>query len=146
VFCELVNRKEQEIEAVLGKLAKSQFRNRIHLNAKERAYLQDKGTKAVLEHAAQMIERRLAPANPPRDGRQTPWHGHPVFVAQHATATCCRGCLTKWHGIPKGRALTGEEKRHVVATIARWLWAEEPTTREEGAGDQWAEGDLFEGR
>jgi predicted Fe-S protein YdhL (DUF1289 family) len=44
-----------------------------------------------------------------------------VFVAQHATATCCRGCLEKWHAIPAGRELTDAEQAHVVRAIERWL-------------------------
>ena len=75
----------------------------------------------VLQHAAGFIEKRLAPAFPVKDGKQTPWHNHPVFVAQHATATCCRGCLQKWHQIPKGRALTAEEQAYIVEVIGRWL-------------------------
>ncbi|MEU6081408.1 DUF4186 family protein [Streptomyces sp. NPDC047108] len=45
----------------------------------------------------------MAPAEPYKDGRQTPYRGHPVFVAQHATATCCRGCPQRCHHIPQGR-------------------------------------------
>lgn len=75
----------------------------------------------VLTHAADFIDRRLAPAEPANDGRQTPFKGHPVFVAQHATATCCRSCLEKWHRIPKGRDMTGEEQQHAVAAIEMWL-------------------------
>jgi hypothetical protein len=77
----------------------------------------------VLEHAAGFIDRRLAPADPPNEGRQTPMRNHPAFVAQHATATCCRGCLEKWHGIAKGRELTAEEKAHILAALRRWLVA-----------------------
>ncbi|MCP9485713.1 MAG: DUF4186 domain-containing protein [Gaiellaceae bacterium MAG52_C11] len=40
-----------------------------------------------------MIAQRVAPAAPRKDGKQTPYRGHPVFVAQHATATCCRTVL-----------------------------------------------------
>ncbi len=29
--------------------------------------------------------------------------GHPVFVAQHATATCCRECIRKWHKNTTGK-------------------------------------------
>lgn len=47
--------------------------------------------------------------------------GHPVFVAQHATATCCRGCLAKWHSIAAGRALSEGERDYVVSVIAAWL-------------------------
>lgn len=34
-----------------------------------------------------------------------------MFIAQHATGCCCRGCLERIHKIPKGKALSNEEKR-----------------------------------
>jgi hypothetical protein len=77
--------------------------------------------QVVLEHAADFVATRLAPAAPANDGKQTPFRNHPVFVAQHATATCCRGCLEKWHRIPRGRALSKDEQRYVVSVIERWL-------------------------
>ena len=46
---------------------------------------------------------------------------HPVFIAQHATATCCRGCLQKWHRIEKGRALSDDEIKFVVELVMGWL-------------------------
>ena len=64
---------------------------------------------------------RLAPAFIPNDGRQTPMRGHPVFIAQHATACCCRGCLAKWHAIPAGRELTAREQRYVVEVLMAWI-------------------------
>jgi predicted Fe-S protein YdhL (DUF1289 family) len=91
------------------------------LNAPDRNYLERRGIAVVLDHAADFIEKRLASAHPPNDGKQTPWRGHPVFVAQHATATCCRGCLEKWHAIPKGREMTEPEKHHVLEVIELWL-------------------------
>jgi hypothetical protein len=89
----------------------------------EQAYLQDKGADTVAAHARDFAGRRLAPARPRKDGKQTPFRGHPVFVAQHATATCCRRCLAKWHGLPAGRALTEAEQAYVVAVLMRWLEA-----------------------
>jgi hypothetical protein len=83
--------------------------------------LREKGLEAIMRHAADLIGKRLAPAVIPNDGKQTPWRNHPVFVAQHATATCCRGCLEKWHHIPRGHALGVEETAHVLAVIRRWL-------------------------
>jgi hypothetical protein len=74
-----------------------------------------------MEHARDFIAQRLAPEQPVNDGKQTPWKGHPVFVAQHATATCCRSCLAKWHRIGKGHPLTDEEQRHVLDALERWL-------------------------
>jgi hypothetical protein len=116
-----------DVQEVLSRLSHSPFRSRIHLQAKELGYLQRKGMTEVLKHAAEFIEKRLAPVSPADDGKQTPWRNHPVFVAQHATATCCRGCLQKWHQIPKGRALTPEEQQYIVDVIGSWL------SREEGA-------------
>jgi hypothetical protein len=111
----------RDLDDVFAALARSPFRRRFALAAKERDYLAEKGMATVLEHARDFIAGRLAPAAPRNDGKQTPFRGHPVFVAQHATATCCRGCLAKWHGIAAGRALTAEEQAHAVAAIARWL-------------------------
>lgn len=106
---------------IFSALARSSFRKRFHLGAAEHAYLRDKGFQVILDHARDFIGKRLAPAEPVNDGRQTPWRGHPVFIAQHATATCCRTCLQKWHAIDKGRALTAEEQAHVIGVIERWL-------------------------
>ena len=72
-------------------------------------------------HAAEIIAERLAPAAPRNDGRQTPYRNHPVFVAQHATATCCRSCLETWHGIAKGHLLDRDERAYVVDVIGRWI-------------------------
>ncbi len=124
----------RDVQEVLSALKQSEFRSRIHLQQKELAYLHNKGMSEVLRHAANFIEKRLAPAFPVKDGKQTPWHNHPVFVAQHATATCCRGCLQKWHQIPKGRALTVEEQQYIVEIIGRWLAQEEAAAENKKAG------------
>jgi hypothetical protein len=102
-------------------LAHSPFRTGQVLAPRDRAYLQDRGLDVVLQHAEDFIARRLAPAEPVNDGKQTPWRGHPVFTAQHATGTCCRSCLRKWHDIEPGRALTDAEQRYIVAVLRRWL-------------------------
>ena len=115
----------RDLEELFAALGGSQFRSRFKLRGKELAYLRSKGLKVVLEHASDFIDKRLAPAEIPNDGRQTPWRNHPVFVAQHATATCCRGCLQKWHAILKGRALDATEKRHILSALERWLTDQE---------------------
>ena len=106
------------------RLERSPFRRRFRLREPERSYLDEKGLDLVMTHAARFVAERLAPAAPRNDGRQTPMRKHPVFVAQHATATCCRGCLEKWHGIAAGRALSADEQAHVLAVIQRWLCAQ----------------------
>ena len=93
----------------------------MRLAPRERDYLRARGKETVLMHARAFVAQRLAPARPANDGKQTPFRGHPMFVAQPATATCCRGCLSKWHGIPAGQPLTADEQGHAVAAIGRWL-------------------------
>jgi predicted Fe-S protein YdhL (DUF1289 family) len=111
----------RSVSEVFDQLQRSSFRQRFRLQGPEREYLDRKGLDVVLAHAADFVEKRLAPADPANDGKQTPMRKHPVFVAQHATATCCRGCLEKWHGISKGHELSAEEKHHVIDVIHRWL-------------------------
>ena len=114
----------REVDQIFAQLARSPFRRRFRLGLRERAYLEAKGIATVLAHAREFVDKRLAAANPVNDGKQTPFRGHPVFVAQHATATCCRSCLAKWHHIAAGRPLDDAEKAHVVAAIGRWLAAQ----------------------
>lgn len=102
-------------------LAQSSFRRRFKLSGKEHDYLRTKGISTVLAHANDLIQLRLAPAEIPNDGKQTPMRGHPAFVAQHATATCCRGCLQQWHQIPKGRQLTEIEIEYILSVLSTWL-------------------------
>lgn len=111
----------RDLREVFAALESSAFRRNFSLGSKERDYLRGKGMTTIVEHARDFIARRLAPALPVNDGKQTPFKGHPVFVAQHATATCCRSCLEKWHRIPQGRELTTAEQDHVVSAIALWL-------------------------
>ncbi len=111
----------RDLDRVFTALNRSRFRRRFALGAREAGYLDDRGLETVLEHGQRFVAARLAPATPANDGRQTPWRNHPVFIAQHATATCCRGCLSRWHEIPAGAALTADEQRYVLAVIERWL-------------------------
>src|SRR6266446_3884949 len=106
-----------DLDQLFERLAHSPFRSRFPLRGSERQYLDRKGLEVILEHGRNFINERLAPAAPAKDGKQTPMRNHPVFVAQHATATCCRGCLEKWHHSPRGHALTAEETAHVLAVI-----------------------------
>jgi hypothetical protein len=111
----------EDIDARLDAIARRPVRAKFHLRARERAYVELRGMEIVRAHAHDLIGKRLAPERPYKDGKQTPWGGHPVFRAQHATGTCCRSCLMKSHEIPKGRELTGDEQDYVVDVICRWV-------------------------
>jgi len=106
---------------ILDRLAKSKFRSRFKLRAKELEYINEKGFDTIHSHACDFIRDRVAPAEPVNDGKQTPMRGHPVFIAQHAIATCCRGCIEKWHHFPKGREFTASEQEYLVSIIMEWI-------------------------
>ncbi|MTD26932.1 DUF4186 domain-containing protein [Erwinia sorbitola] len=103
------------------RLSRSPFRQRFHLGLAEYRYCRDKGEEIIRQHAAEFIRERLAPAEPVNDGKQTPMRGHPVFIAQHATGTCCRGCLSKWHAIPTHQAISSQQQQWINQVILRWL-------------------------
>ena len=106
---------------ILARLSKSKFRGKFRLGAKDIKYIEDKGLDTIYSHAGDFIRDRVAPAEPTNDGKQTPMKGHPVFIAQHATATCCRCCIEKWHKFPKGRELTQTEQEYLVSVIMEWI-------------------------
>jgi exodeoxyribonuclease V alpha subunit len=102
-------------------LTRSSFRSKFKLTYQDRAYIKEKGLPTIRKHALDFITTRIAPRSPKNDGKQTPMRGHPVFVAQHATGTCCRGCIQKWHGIAKGNALTLGEILFITDLIMTWI-------------------------
>lgn len=106
---------------ILDRLAKSKFRSRFKLRAKELEYIKDKGLDTIYSHAYDFIRDRVAPAELVNEGKQTPMRGHPVFIAQHATVTYCRGCIEKWYKFPKGRELTKTEQEYLVSLIMEWV-------------------------
>ena len=113
--------KEEWYRQLFERLEHSRFRSRFHLKQKDIDYINEKGVDTIREHARDFIAKREAPAVIPNDGKQTPMRGHPVFIAQHATATCCRGCLAKWHAIPQGVPLSAQQQQYIVNVIHHWL-------------------------
>ena len=113
--------KADEREELFARLARSGFRSRFHLRQSDREYVRNRGHDAVRAHAVDFITSRIAPATPPNDGRQTPMRNHPVVIAQHATGTCCRKCLEKWHGIPGGIELSSDRIDYIVEVIMTWI-------------------------
>jgi len=111
----------QTIEQALDKLERSRFRSSFQLKQKDIDYIHSKGRDTVRCHAKDFISLRLAPAEPANDGRQTPMKGHPVFLAQHACACCCRGCLEKWYHIPIGKPLTESQQEKIVNLLMAWI-------------------------
>ena len=112
---------ERRIVNILNSLEKSKFRSSFKLGLKDIKYVEQKGMDTIVSHAKDFVASRLADKSKFKDGKQTPMHGHPVFIAQHATATCCRECLSKWHHIEHSHVLTNEEQEYVVSVIIAWI-------------------------
>lgn len=109
------------IDEALERLSRSRFRGSFKLTKKMKAYVAEKGMEVIRRHAADFIRTKLAPSHPANDGKQTPMHGHPVFIAQHATATCCRTCLNKWWRVQIGIELNEEQQKIIVNLIMAWI-------------------------
>ena len=106
---------------ILNKLSQSKFRNGFKLKQKDIEYINQKRIDIIKKHAQDFIAKRIAPSFIVNDGKQTPMKGHPVFIAQHATATCCRKCINKWHKFPIGIQLTQEQQDYIVELIMKWI-------------------------
>lgn len=117
----LCDGEKRNLEDLFERLSQSKFRSGFHLKEKDKKYVLDKGGDKIREHAKDFVSQRLAPAVIPNDGKQTPVKGHPIFIAQHATACCCRGCLEKWHHFPRGKELTEEQQDYVVDVLMEWV-------------------------
>ena len=113
--------QNMEIDKLFFKLSKSKFRSRFHLSDKDKQYVLSHGLDTIKKHAYDFISTRLAPSHLENDGKQTPMRGHPVFIAQHATATCCRGCLMKWYKILPGKELSRKQQDMIVEIIMYWI-------------------------
>ena len=109
------------IAETLKRLKKSSFRAKFHLSQKDKAYVNEKGMDTVRRHCTDFVRERLAPAFIANDGKQTPMRGHPVFIAQHACACCCRGCLKKWYNVEKGTVLTEIQQKKIVDLLMAWI-------------------------
>ncbi|NYI26292.1 DUF4186 domain-containing protein [Aeriscardovia aeriphila] len=115
---------QEWVENCFYRLAHSKFRSSFRLSSADLDYALKKGPVTIHQHARQFLTQRLAAANPSNDGRQTPWRGHPVFTAQHATATCCRGCMHKWWGVKQGVPLTPAQIERFSVLIMTWISAQ----------------------
>ena len=104
-----------------ARLGKSKFRSRFSLTAADRTYVERVGIETIRRHAVDFVRMKLAPAEPEKDGRQTPMRGHPVFKAMHGSAMCCRGCMEKWWKVPRGRPLSAAQQRKAVDFLLLWI-------------------------
>ena len=121
---EVLMTKDEWYRQLFERLDNSKFRSSFHLKQKDIDYINEKGLDTIRQHAADFIAKREAPAYIANDGKQTPMKGHPVFIAQHATATCCRECIRKWHKMQPGKELSQVQQDYLVDVIMTWIQRE----------------------
>lgn len=112
--------KQIIINNKLNELSKSKFRSSFHLRKYMIGYIDEKGMQKIIDHTYDFVNERLSSLKE-NDGKQTPMKGHPVFIAMHACACCCRECLEKWHHIPKDKVLSDNEINYIVSIIVEWI-------------------------
>ncbi|EPE0698251.1 DUF4186 family protein [Shigella flexneri] len=78
----------QSLDPLFARLSRSKFRSRFRLGMKERQYCLEKGAPVIEQHAADFVAKRLAPALPANDGKQTPMRGHPRSVRRSPFRKC----------------------------------------------------------
>ena len=122
--------KDEWYRQFFERLDNSKFRSSFHLKQKDIDYINEKGLDTIRQHAKDFIAKREAPAYIANDGKQTPMRGHPVFIAQHATATCCRECIRKCHKMQPGKKLSQVQQDYLVDVIMTWIQKE--IERQEG--------------
>lgn len=130
-------------EALFEALSQSKFRSSFRLSYDDRLYAETRPEALLKKHAHDILQKRIGGANPAKDGSQTPYKGHPVFTAQHATGCCCRTCLYKWHGIEKGRELTEKELDELSDDILEWIRRDLKKTPKKKRLKKGETGDLF---
>ena len=108
-------------DALKKKLEKDGRINKFILGEPEQEYVTSRGMDILRLHATDFVNKRLAPANPKNDGRQTPTKGHPVFIAQHACGCNDRDSVEEFFGYEKGRELTEAEVGTIVDAILAWI-------------------------
>lgn len=104
-----------------ARLGRSRFRSSFRLTRTDRAQAQRYGRETVRKHLVDFVREKLAPARPAKDGRQTPYRGHPGFKAMHGCAMCCRSCMNKWWKVPIGVQLSEVQQRKAVDFLMAWL-------------------------
>ena len=117
-----MSQKFASMDELFEALSHSAFRSKFRLSYADRTYAETRNDELLKKHAKRNSSRQNRKRESEKTtAKQTPYKGHPIFTAQHATGCCCRGCLYKWHGIDKGRELTEEELNTLSDVILEWI-------------------------
>lgn len=94
-----------------------------------------KGKRGLRDPIKKHLSRAIGPAKPYRDRYQTSMNeDEPTAIpyAQHATATCCRECLERWHGIKQGQQITDADLNYLTELVCLYIEDRIPDISEDG--------------
>ena len=95
---------------------------------------QERGKIEILAKAKEIVTKKISKI--PKgyfDYLCTPTKGKEiVHYAQHATATCCRRCVARWHNIPEDVVLTEPQVDYFVELIEMYIDEKVPGITSEG--------------
>ena len=120
----LRRRDPDDIEYTFASLRHEKIRSHYWLKpfdekALERA--RRKGLQGVMEAIGPRLRSSIRRKANGFDGRQTKLEGFVICYAQHATATCCRKCLSYWHDLPADRDLEPVELAYCETLVSAYL-------------------------
>lgn len=106
---------------ILDRLAKSKFRSRFKLRAKELKYIKDKGLDTIRSHACDFIRDRVAPLNLQMMANK-PQCENTRYLSLSTQPPPVAAAVSK-NGIssPQHRELTQSEQEYLVSIIMEWI-------------------------
>lgn len=95
-------------------------------------YALRKGKIELFETAEHIIRKNIAKPADVYGNLATSIEGNAIHYAQHATATCCRKCIEKWHGIPLDQTLTEDQIVYFTKLVILYLKERFPDLPDKG--------------
>ena len=118
----MTDKQRQETYAqMLVRLLCSNFRSRFHLKAQDKQYIHEKGWNTIADHAADFVSRRLAPAEPKNDGKQTPCAGIRCSSRSTLPPAAAGAVWRSGTAFLQGVPLSAEQQVYIVGMLMSWM-------------------------
>lgn len=88
-------------------------------------YLAKRGFDSILLEGRTLIVKIFSEEAKHHSCKVAPVQNHPIFTALHATGTCCRSSLEKWHKIPKNKELREKDIFYILLVVKEWIIRQE---------------------
>ncbi|WP_372655987.1 DUF4186 family protein [Halobacteriovorax sp.] len=88
-------------------------------------YLAKRGFDTILLEGRSLIVKIFNEDSLSHSCKVAPVQTHPIYIALHATGTCCRSSLEKWHKIPKSKELKEKDIFYILLVVKEWIIRQE---------------------